>query len=869
MMSRRIAVFLVVLFLISTAQTVQSNSSGRTGSSSTGCNCHGSSTTMSVSLSGLPSSGYVASTTYSLTWDGGPHIPGSGGFNLDANFGSWSNLGNNVKLVSGELTHDGTSSRTWSADWTAPSAGSGTTIFNLAVLYANGNGNNQGDSWDTGSWNLPESTASTNNPPNATNVRYVPSVPTKETGLGVEYDYNDEDGDSEQGTTIRWFRDGLQIAQINDMKSVPDIWISKGQEWRVEVTPSDSEDQGDTVSLNPIIIQNTVPIARNLEISPESPTDIDDINLNYDYFDLDGDNEQGSEIRWYLDGVRVSDLDDSLTVSSLMIRSGDEWEARITPFDGTSYGVTKSTGLIVIGSSNNPPTANAYISQGSNAYTDDALQVIVGWFDPDGDNLAGTEIRWFRDGNQVSAFNDLTWVTSDATAKNQVWYASVRVSDSLVWSEWVDADSITILNSPPEVTSISMLPEGNLTANQDLSVIWEQSDLDGDLESGSEIYWIINGEREPQFDGLQTIPSESVFRDQHWSVQVIPRDGEDLGNSMTTPSRVINNGAPEIPTISLGSGTSGYLGSPDSFPDLGIVNSLEDLVVLASSVDPDDEPLFFDVIWYRNGYQVPELDGESLVPSERLEPGQIWEVTIIARDPWGLTSQSSALVDVSNLPPIPSWSTIPEISISGSMIMFDGSSSLDPDGIVENWFWQINGKSFSGSTAEILLGEGTHSVKLTVTDNFGSSITVEDLFSLGPVSMISNLNSEISGTEIELTWSGSSNEYRIYRSSYSTDTLDEMQLVGVTNENNWNEIAPIASNLYYAVTIVVGDNEILWLENETNIISVDATSVANYVDDSPTGSITILSIPLTLIFLILAISSVVISFQLKKRRSEL
>ena len=201
--------------------------------------------------------------------------------------------------------------------------------------------------------------------------------------------------------------------------------------------------------------------------------------------------------------------------------------------------------------------------------------------------------------------------------------------------------------------------------------------------------------------------------------------------------------------------------------------------------------------------------------------------------------------------------------------MFDGSSSLDPDGIVENWFWQINGQSFSGSTAEILLGEGTHSVKLTVTDNFGSSITVEDLFSLGPVSMISNLNSEISGTEIELTWSGSSNEYRIYRSSYSTDTLDEMQLVGMTNENTWNEIAPIASELYYAVTIVVGDNEILWLENETNIISVDATSVANYVDDSPTGSITILSIPLTLIFLILAISSLVISFQLKKRRSEL
>ena len=867
-MSRRIAVFLVVLFLISTAQAVQSNSSGRTGSSTSGCSCHGSSSSMSVSLNGLPSSGYEAVTTYTLSWDGGPHIPGTGGFNLDVNSGSWSNLGNNVKLVNGELTHDGTSSRSWSADWTSPSAGSGTAVFTLAVLYGNGNGQNSGDSWDTGSWNLPESTASTNNPPNATNVRYVPSTPTKETGLGVEYDYNDDDGDSEQGTTIRWFRDGLQIAQIDDMKTVPDIWISKGQEWRVEVTPSDNEDQGETVSLSPIIIQNTVPIARNLEINPESPTDIDDINLNYDYFDLDGDNEQDSQIRWYLDGVRISDLDDTLTVTSLMIRSGDEWEARVTPFDGTSYGLTKSTGLIVIGSSNTPPTANAYISQGSNAYTDDALQVIVGWFDSDGDNLAGTEIRWFRDGYQVSAFNDLNWVTSDATAKNQVWYASVRVSDSLVWSEWVDADSITILNSPPEVTSITMLPEGNLTANQDLTVIWEQSDLDGDSESGSEIYWMINGEREPEFDGLLTIPSESVYRDQHWSVQVIPRDGEDLGSSMTTPSRVIMNGAPEIPIINLGSGTTGYLGEPDSFPELGIANSLEDLVVLASSIDPDEEPLFFDVIWYRNGYQVPELDGESLVPSERLEPGQIWEVKITARDPWGLSSQSSAIIEVSNLPPIPSWSTIPEISISGSMIIFDGSSSIDPDGTINNWLWQINGQSFPGSSAEILLGEGTHTVKLTVTDNFGSSITIQDLYSLGTVSMVSDLNSEISGTDIELTWSGNAEEYHIYRSSYSTETLDEMQLVGITNENNWNEIAPIASDLYYAVTIVVGDNEILWLDNGTNTISVDAKSVVNHVDDSPTGSITILSIPLTIIFLILAVSSLVISLRVKKRRSE-
>ena len=55
----------------------------------------------------------------------------------------------------------------------------------------------------------------------------------------------------------------------------------------------------------------------------------------------------------------------------------------------------------------------------------------------------------------------------------------------------------------------------------------------------------------------------------------------------------------------------------------------------------------------------------------------------------------------------------------------------------------------------------------------GLSITIQDLFSLGPVSMVSNLNSEISKTDIELSWSGNAEEYRIYRSSYSTETLEK------------------------------------------------------------------------------------------------
>ena len=79
--------------------------------------------------------------------------------------------------------------------------------------------------------------------------------------------------------------------------------------------------------------------------------------------------------------------------------------------------------------------------------------------------------------------------------------------------------------------------------------------------------------------------------------------------------------------------------------------------------------------------------------------------------------------------------------------------------------------------------------------------------------------------------------------------------------------APIASDLYYAVTQIIDGHEILWLENETNMVNIDASSVTSSVDDSPTGSITVLSIPLSIIFLIFALSSIILNLQIRKRRS--
>ena len=177
-----IAMFLFSIMLVSVPDSAFAYSGGKTGSSSNGCGgggCHSSSSTVSPTLTGLPSSGYSAGSTYSLSIGGSGGPSGSkGGFNLDSNSGTFTNAGSNAKLQSGEVTHSNSNSRSWTVDWTAPSTGSGTAIFYLAVNFVDGNGGASGDAWGTDSWSISEATSATN----TTNSTIGPSQPGSDRG---------------------------------------------------------------------------------------------------------------------------------------------------------------------------------------------------------------------------------------------------------------------------------------------------------------------------------------------------------------------------------------------------------------------------------------------------------------------------------------------------------------------------------------------------------------------------------------------------------------------------------------------------------------------------------------------------------------
>jgi len=136
---------------------------GSTGDGGTTCTqCHaGTATSQSNWITtDIPVDGYTAGETYTITVTGTHSGVVKMGFELTAENTSGTKKGNwtitdatRTKFANANtaVTHTSAgnvpsgNTNTWSADWTAPTAGTGTIKFNAAINAANGNGNTSGD----------------------------------------------------------------------------------------------------------------------------------------------------------------------------------------------------------------------------------------------------------------------------------------------------------------------------------------------------------------------------------------------------------------------------------------------------------------------------------------------------------------------------------------------------------------------------------------------------------------------------------------------------------------------------------------------------------------------------------------------------
>lgn len=794
-MQLKAIVLSAVVAMVMLSPVIEANSNGKHYASG-GCGCHSNAPSVTISEN-FPSS-YTPGQTYSIqiTVSGGASGT-NGGFNVEVDKGTFSTGGSTSVKVSGKsITHSNALNRAWTFDWTAPSSGSGTVNVDIAAMSANGAYGNSGDAWSTMSSTITETVVVTNNPPTVSNVQIAPSMATSLDDLTLTYTYSDQDGDSEAGTSIHWFKNGGHQTQFNDQLTISKTHTTRNDDWWAKVTPSDGEDVGTETQSNIVTVFNAPPTISSAVLSPSAPTNDDDLSASITGSnDNDGDT-LSYEYRWYLDGSLQHGLANLTIVPSYATRGEDTWEVEIRAYDGEDYSSWARSSVVSISgqSSNTAPAVDSITISPSTPTTSDSLIASSTSSDADMDSIVQTEYRWWKNGVMTSFSSSM--LDASLTSKSDIWSVEIRVNDGTDWSVWTASSTVQILNTRPQLDSAS-ISATEAPTDQDITVNASMSDVDGDTLSAI-IVWYLEGTVQPGYNNLATLPSSATTKGDTWTAVLQADDGEEVSSQSETVSVLIINTEPQL-SIVLNEG----------------VTSQDDLSLEAIMIDLDEDLTeISSITWFRNGFREGSLDGATTVPSSYLGPGQEWSVEVVVSDGESSVVSTSSLV-VENAPPSAHITVLTESLYGGERVALSGSSSTDSDNsiVLYKWAWTDGGAS--GLETSVLMPlSGSIDVSLLVTDESGATNLTSIRLDSIPALPCPILVHSVSDNEVKLDWSWTSPDPASFEISRNG------VLLGVTNSTSFNDSPNLIGTSNYQVQTILGDRI---LESPCQSPSVAAT----------------------------------------------
>jgi hypothetical protein len=492
-----------------------------------------------------------------------------------------------------------------------------------------------------------------NTPPLVNNVTISPAEPTGGDNLYVEYDIFDLDGDGLDSakTTHKWYHynETLGDWEYSNLDSyyLPSSYTSKGQLWKYDVTPHDGNDWGDNVSSLAVLIGNTPPSIQNPKVVSETGnltiTSMDNIKVDYNFIDVDGDDENGTLYEWYqsTDGVNWVKHDvNSSMLSYSYTQRGDLWRCRLIPSDGEDNGTEAWTDAVEI--FNTPPMVSNVAITPQYAISADTLQVTYDYYDYDEDADNGTSFRWIYEdalGAKDSGIKG-NETPSGVIKKGQTWYCFVLPSDGRNVGAEVGSPGVLIHNTPPEIEEAQVVFE---TTGNDrwLSLSYTPEDIDGDSLDEIDIMWYKNGINEVQLDDSLTVPGSYLIKGDNWNATIRTFDGEDWSDWYTTGDVSIPNRAPYI------NGTP-ILTPQKALSDKNLTPNYEDLFE-----DEDGDLLqISEIKWYRDNGLMEAYDNEEEISWELTEKEEIWYFKVKVSDGEDFSEWYSSTTSViQNSPP--------------------------------------------------------------------------------------------------------------------------------------------------------------------------------------------------------------------------
>ncbi len=378
-----------------------------------------------------------------------------------------------------------------------------------------------------------------NTAPTLDSLSLSPATVYTDDTLTASASASDVDGDS-VSVSYAWYVNGSLAGSGSSLSGTSAF--DKGDEVEVVATPSDGTDEGDPLTSSTLTVQNSPPTVTRVSLSPTTVTTDDTITATVESSDDDGDTVSLT-YDWTVNGSPVSETGSSLD-GTTWFSSGDEIQVTVTPDDGEDEGSPVTSGTVTVGGS--APVVTSISLSPSAVYTNTTVSASVSTSDADGDPVS-LSYQWYVDGSAVSAtgssLDGTTWFD-----KGQDVRVRVTPSDASGSGTAVDSDTITVLNSTPAVTGITLSPTSVYT---DDTVTASVTATDDDGDSLSLSYdWFVNG---TSTGATGSSLSGATWFDKHdtVSVQVTPSDGEATGSAVDSGSLTVLNSPPSAPAVAI------------------------------------------------------------------------------------------------------------------------------------------------------------------------------------------------------------------------------------------------------------------------------------------------------------------------------
>ena len=434
--------------------------------------------------------------------------------------------------------------------------------------------------------------------------------------------YDDADGSSIEESLL-WLRNG-DLIELGETLNLTTTNVSEGDTISCRVDLQDEHGSSATSEAT-VTVENSPPVMTSVGLSPTPAYAAGELTCTAQASDVDTNDTLTYTYAWEVNGVLQSETSNVADISRQL---GDVVTCRVTPFDGQANGSSMESSITV---QNQPPVINSLTLTPTDVYTNGTISASVAASDLDND-LFSIEYRWYVDGNLVqegiqnsldgSAATTLVGLNTSNTLfdKNQVVTVVAFATDDSGTGDPV-SETVTILNTPPVIDSQTLSPE-LLYTEDSVTVTVSGSDVDGDTVTYT-YEWVIDGTPIPFYQ--DTLESHMYLKDSIVLSHVTPFDGQDSGVPSITETLVLNT-PPVVPGAMI-------LPQPVVYP-----NTVEMVCEpLEMPYDIDEDQLFVEIIWFRNGEHHAEpvftsnYEGDT-IPPEFVEEGDEWSCMIVASD---------------------------------------------------------------------------------------------------------------------------------------------------------------------------------------------------------------------------------------------